>query len=652
MDTSSFQQAPNPFSNWDIPAGASQNPALDLNHWGLSHSPIGTIVRPKAAQREVQTIRGRNQEPPVAKSGCGCSSADKNQKRFISSDQSHEYPTELDMSSTNSIRQQVTNPKPVDARAFLSNTGKTVSGCGGEQKTISAASEHPCQSGGPCGCGGQCDGANAVNSDLKESEEILRLREGKTPITKEQYMEFTSATKAGNSSLMTCIMPSGEYLSAVAKVNKDLTIHLAVTELLTGETRLSADFIPLPNGAGWIAKSKNVDQQDVIIKYNPAFSLDTLTFSGLSTSIVVGMLKAKVETQQTTSVPFGSTSPENNRTLGNFVAKKSGKLGSNQAPCIGHDLVCTAGTGIQDNHWPWTNDRTHIQWWAPCVGSFYTDIGSCCFDHDIELWCSHSRLDWIGINLKAELCVMGKVIAQAFTNLDNEVNDLPWFLKWLGRLDEVICAPILAAWILGLDAILLPLVEELFLFGELLSRASNWNEDHSHDDSCLCGGMKQTVQCDPKDKYGPCADICRIAGKSENIPACYKCNWQCDTDWYGKVTRVFNTDPNGKLPCCLGTEHDPNDPTQGCNPLPTGPCPDCEVCYGGCWPKGQYAPCAPNAKFWGVPTGAPGTWAVCSTSGKQCCNPSIYQSKKFGPVGSPCKYGSGWYGPGPRYQQW
>ncbi len=443
--------------------------------------------------------------------------------------------------------------------------------------------QHPCQGGGECGCGGKCGGGNSAVPKASDLPLDINNELTVSPEAQARYMDYASLSKPGNSSIMTCITPSGEYLSAVAKVADDLTIALSVTELRSNVMRMHVAFTPKSDGTGWTARSNMVANSTVTIPSVSGLSLDSLSFACLSSSVVIGMMEAKIAGNSVSLNGNGST--------------QNGSA-QDQPPCIGHDLVCTQFSG---SAWPWTSDHRHLQWWAPCIGSFTTDIGDCCFKHDTALWCAHTCVSdpitgethsIAAANEDAISCVMNAVLNNAWT-----------LFKKLSTLEAIFCAPMFLAWVSVYGIPLGGLLELGWTIGLCSSLAADLkNYNHAHDKSCLCGGTEPTTQCSWANQYTgytDCTDICQLAGDTAN-EECHKCGYYCTYDSTGKPTKHFDdgSDPTknpNAWPCCPGTD-------QSCvGDGSSFTCPTCYDCYWICdphygWlpqtdPSGNHLPC-------------------------------------------------------------
>ncbi len=476
-----------------------------------------------------------------------------------------------------------------DIVSFLPPMEDWLTGAGQVPPTAQAQAGHSCQNGGRCSCGGKCGGKQSLGQAALVMPAADELNV--SPEITAHYLANASPLQVGNSSLMNCVTTAGEFLSAAARVNNDHSISLSVSELRSGSQYILANFVPT-SGVGWTATNVG---GSVTIPYSPGFSLDTLTLAGLASSVVAGLSASKIQAK-------ASKQPLDN---GN---------GDSSCPCIDHDLVCTPASGKQTDNWPWTSDHRHIQWWAPCIGSFTTDIAQCCFNHDIALWCAHSQWDFPGINATAEACVMSNVIAAAWATLSSQLSQQPW---WLRGFEAAICYPLVTAWQIALDLSLFILVDAAFTGAELFMASNLTNFDGAHDCSCLCGGSDPTIQCSDATgftHFTDCTDICQLAGGSAaSHEICHKCGWYCKYDANGKPSKAFDDgsdpsrNPNG-LACCPGT-------AQACNPSQGPPCPTCATC-------GWYCDCDKKTGKWyeSYDVFFPGSDEDVRNTGVRCCN--------------------------------
>jgi hypothetical protein len=568
MDTSPFQQTPSPISNWAAPSGASPYPVLDPNHWGLSKSPIGTFAAPNLPHGDLQKEGVRNQAPPAAKSGCGCGSADQNPNRIVYPEQSLGFTSDVNLLSMNSE----------------ADSNK--------------------ESG--CGCGGKCDcsergSAPRQGSQLSnDSQAILGTDVAQSSDATVDIMQHTP----GSATLMTVISPSGNYYSATARIPTNGSINLVVNELESGQEIFNLTYPKAPNENAWlVAESGGYSSEKLIPRETP---LSYLPIVGLAMAIVRERLSVKMEHVDSSKKPAASE----------------------DCPCVTHDLVCTPIGKSKD--WPWTSDHLHFKWWAPCIGSFETDISACCKAHDIKLWCAHNRPDINGANYAVVACVVGSVINEA----QRQLQDFDFFKKFF-------CEILISAWsaltIVPLGLIMIP----VFDVGELLgSRPELFNFEHYNDCSCLCGGTSPTVQCGGIGwGLGVCHDLCKDYGLKED---CFNCFWTCSYDANGNIIRDKDNKPIRK-PIGSSVQNCCPDTRMTCLPKSkAAPCPDkrppCTNCWSFCWPDSKGSKCKGN--LWWVKTGEAGTWQVCKLDDNlPCCDESLYGLHV---IDSPCSYTGYW----------
>ena len=421
--------------------------------------------------------------------------------------------------------------------------------------------QHPCQSGGDCGCGGKCGGAakatipHSTPSKNISQEEIARYMQAVSLEDHARYMKVASPSIAGNSTIMTAVMPGGDYLSAVAKVGDDLTINLAVSEMRSGDVRLIIQLTPTANGSGWSANTYGANSSKITIP--SGITLDSLTFLGLSIAIAQSITMTKIAHRANSQSIAGVVS--NDFGLTSFLPAYTNEIGSvgtqsvppcnpsdyttsNGTMCINQDLVCTpkSGKAFQGSSWPWTSDDKHIQLWAPCIGSFNADISACCFQHDIDLWCSHDFLNDVKkANIKVVLCVEQAVLAASWA-IFNDAD----------AIGKAFCFLPFLLWTAAEDITLGPLVATAFAFitGGMDPKFLNYS--HCHDSSCLCGGTAPTVHCTNTSR-----DVCKEDGKTES---CTNCVLQCHISGYRFDGSQLYTEGTAQSPCCPGSgpEHD------------------------------------------------------------------------------------------------
>ncbi len=260
------------------------------------------------------------------------------------------------------------------------------------------------------------------------------------------------------------------------------------------------------------------------------------------------------------------------RKMNRYAAKRASDGGtltlSGEGPlCIDHDLVCSSFFGLPSK-WPWTGDLRKLQFWAPCVGSFEVDVEGCCYNHDICLWCAPNRWKALSCASLVVDCMYQAVCDAAVAR----VWDLPY-----PYVTVPICLPLVLAWLLG------P-VQALFdigLIGELIVSAASRREFVGRgfdEDSCLCGGRNTTLMCSQ-----PCRNLCQ----ETRHPArdCYWCTWKCQYDRAGnRLPPRLQTDPSGKLPCCLGSAGTTGSDGTECSTAEDAQmsCPTCVSCPCTC----------------------------------------------------------------------
>jgi hypothetical protein len=425
---------------------------------------------------------------------------------------------------------------------------------------------HPCQSGGDCGCGGACgakkstnpqtnnttkNGSTPINPEIKAKLATIAT-DVKKQLGKEGWENQILRTTPGSSTVTTAVTPAGDYLSSVATVDQLRNINLKVKDLKSDRTIINIQLQWI--GTGWNASNANTDATAIV---PTSVSLDGLATIALATAIAA----------RNTEIQAASTSSSD-------LCSQVQIQPSGQSDCIVHDLVCTPFSG-QD--WPFSSDHKHIEFWAPCVGSYQADISGCCFNHDIACWCSHNQGDIALANFNVINCIIESIIAGAYTALAQA--DL-FFLA------AAFCATLIFAWqatLLTFSVLGVPVVGALYvLFNVFYDATLTWltdapcyfNFDHSHDNSCLCGGTMPTTQCQGLvgNNYGPCVDICKLAGDSGNETGCFNCGWVCDTTQNPPVPVWTPTAPSGQT-CCPGTQEE-------CISESAAPIPTC--CYN-CW---------------------------------------------------------------------
>lgn len=506
-----------------------------------------------------------------------------------------------------------------------------------EQATaVQTLTDHPCQNGGGCGCGGTCVGKDTSKigveppfkmgprstSEMKVqmSQMITRIR---AEMTEDDWNGKVLRTQPGVGSVHNAITPDGRYFTSVSEVDVNRNIQVTVKEIGNDQILVNSKFIW--NGDGW----NPANQKGTGASIPATLPLDSFTIAALATGIVNSNIV------HTLSSGNNCDSLEENP--------------SPNADCIIHDLVCTSPTeaGLPPI---FTSDQKHIIFWAPFIGSYSVDISSCCFNHDIACWCAHNLGDVMLANFNVINCVLESIIAGAWTALGQELSHMSGLKRVLG---SIIGPALVAAWqilLLTGDISGVPLLAVLyaafnvgydgFLYDWLTKNPCYANFDHSHDDSCLCGGTKPTVQCSNNNKwtgYDGCVDICKLAGDSEN---CFNCGWVCDGLGYA----VWTPDaPSGQY-CCPGTGTD-------CISESSTPAPNCCIsCNWNCnqatdgswfWaldPSQTGANCCNSAPSYSVDAGSgvPATGQYCGCNYVWYCDDGgVCQLAAGGPPGSP-----------------
>lgn len=214
------------------------------------------------------------------------------------------------------------------------------------------------------------------------------------------------------------------------------------------------------------------------------------------------------------------------------------------APCLNHDLLCS-GPGSKFSSVILSNI---------CVDNFEVDLSSCCITHDIAYYCTPSNvITYLPVKMAADMelaaCAFAKILVAYIKHSP------PWY-----------CGGVLTATTAGLIA---------GAWGALLMYAvvtfMGWPKTpDGFEDSCLCGGSKQTAWCDD-----PCVDMCEKMGVGTN---CFKCKWKCIYS-QGKAIGVKHFS-SSYHPCCLGT--DEGSPCLGSKEDAFKRCPTCFKCHWVC----------------------------------------------------------------------
>jgi hypothetical protein len=455
-----------------------------------------------------------------------------------------------------------------------------------------------------CGCGGDCGnetslrknvGLPSSNFPALTGESIAQMRamasDLRANIGEDAWMKKILRTLPGESTTHTAATPAGDHYTATAAVDVARNIRVRVHSTRENATLVDAQLIWI--GSGWSA-SNNTKQSNTI---PPSTSLDLIALAALATVLGNPKRSGKVVDKYDPCA-----------TEANYHPPDAGTY------CVPHDLKCTSPLG--SNQLPiFTSDKTHVIFVAPCIGSYSVDIGNCCFDHDIGIWCAKNLADVSGANLKVSSCVIGNIIAQAWNTLWEESKSVPWYLR---PFELLICAALISTWQASLIAELpilfgiFNLAYDLLLFNWLKSNPCYADFDGRHADSCLCGGTVPTSQCAGVGDYGACTDLCKLT-KTTGIEQCHRCGYTCEyvngipkSEFDSGTDRVTN--PNG-WPCCPGT-------SLSCTTTPPPPCPPCAECEWGCDCDKKTHKWVPGFDMWIKGSGL----AVDRSSGIKCCN--------------------------------
>ncbi len=441
------------------------------------------------------------------------------------------------------------------------------------QTTTISPMDHPCKGKGgkDCGCGGSCKGTN-IEDNIQNKENNIQNVEGdiddlKTFIRPEVYQEKLLKNTPGNSSLMTATFPNGKHITSVAKVLSDRTIVLETTEISKKKQICTCSFPFQSDGTGWSVIINGKKVPDVNLPLNT--TLDSIAYGGLIGSIGSELISAKIDKMSEMRSEPLSTPP---------ACAEPGTL------CTPHDMVCSEFT---DSGWPWTADHQHVQFWAPCIGSFIVDVGDCCHEHDRGMWCANEPVGLKAVNMKVIACITGKVWDKA----DELVKQMK------NPISRIFCRFLVNGW--QGDATFLSTVimnetydayiVSLVLSGDKEGFTNFYFGDHS--ESCLCGGTKPTIMCSDT---SCCRDLCKEFPKLPITENCTNCKCVCDYDKTGKLTGSHFNNPMG-LPsvpgdplddtgCCPGTGFMCNgmSSTKPCGPAFTKTCPTCSECIYEC----------------------------------------------------------------------
>lgn len=435
-------------------------------------------------------------------------------------------------------------------------------------------SEHPCggKGGSGCGCGGSCtakvtydtysDSKNTT-PDYKPDESLLKdLAILKSIMDPNLYQSKVLHNLPGNSTYMTAEFMNGAKFLSTAKVLDDRRIVLETVNVLENNKILELSFLPLSDGQGWQMQVPNNIEAPIIPADMP---LDGFTIFGSAVAIGKTLIESKLAQKN------------------KVYSTPQSIQGINSAPCVAHDLLCSDFTGKQGSTWPFTGDKKHIQFVAPCIGSFFTDVSSCCKDHDIELWCAHGLTEIDLANEAVIICVLNHVIASAYQQLYEKIkHDTVLQIIY----ESLYCFGLMNIWAIWLyktfffsmSAAYFAVFHGQNAMGDLNPDLFNFHGEH--DESCLCGGNKPTVQCGIGNE---CRDLCKEFGKKAD---CYDCKWKCVYSRGKVVDKIWDTGQqvwNGESwvqekPCCIAN-------TKECIGDFDGRKTDCPNCNTDCYWK-------------------------------------------------------------------
>lgn len=246
-------------------------------------------------------------------------------------------------------------------------------------------------------------------------------------------------------------------------------------------------------------------------------------------------------------------------------AKPEGTRKGDPPPCppdtveqgfaIEHDLVCTT-----------IGNTMRMSLICTVV---VVDYGKCCLDHDIELWCGPSLVDFAGgltawltkVNLKLSACIFGEIVAQGAKS------DMPWYC---GGAITATALSLLYASTWSLQVLVATEAATLAMW---VANDDKIGDLHSHKDSCLCDGRTPTVAID-----NPCRDMCKERNGGQGKQDCYDCHWECDYRNGELIGKRWVTDPTGRFNCCPASTRQCLNDCDG----HTKHCPPCFFCYYTC----------------------------------------------------------------------
>lgn len=170
-----------------------------------------------------------------------------------------------------------------------------------------------------------------------------------------------------------------------------------------------------------------------------------------------------------------------------------------------HDDICTGfgsgGTG------PFNINRVRV--FAPCYGTTWVDLLSCCQDHDRSLWCTTRSTRFFGvqwINIQLMACIAAKVTVAV-------AGRVPWYCG--GAIVGAIAGAAQGLFI-GRAAFL---VVTVLTNGQLITGDNCYISAGDELKSCMCGGDVQTLRCRDgqemckgknglQDLQGPTGEVC------------------------------------------------------------------------------------------------------------------------------------------------
>lgn len=363
--------------------------------------------------------------------------------------------------------------------------------------------------------------------DLKNPQKLLD-KYGKYFNLNEFYK-----TRPGDSSFMSCDYLNGRVETIYSKVNFDGSVNTVIREINSGNQVFELNFPKVENGWRAEINGKILD--------TPLPSTMPLDMFGFFTWGVSAVIKKKKE---------DSLKPPDDDDWHDIGVERA-----KNTLCIPHDLTCTKLFG---DSWPFSGDHKHIQWTAPCVGTYMVDISQCCFDHDVQLWCADGAFDIALFNASVAACIIGAVTSKAieivFSNMPSGFG---------GFIFVMTCLIAITLWmgVVGLiGGILYEVIATLAILGQDLLTNTDLYGYGRLNNSCLCDLGKDTVDCNNR-----CRNLCCELGKEVKDCAC--CKWYCT---YHPITNKLTgvgINKKGKapwVPCCQGTVSTVNEDGSPC----------------------------------------------------------------------------------------